>query len=1066
MKKLLGAMGLALGCAWAAAQTPPPAPAAAPMMPLARTPDELKALIQRKVPPMPHEAQPQRWPQPDYFAAALALTPLKPSERAAAPRVGGTAPLAVLPVQTQAFGFAPVFRAMLGAELDLQLEGRGLQASAQTEVVDAGGPFVRRFDEAALAALPAQLPGRRLVLLYAGHDGIDTMFLTLVVRDAAGQKTAHEALALSGDAGEALDAAAAALARLLPAAGLAGTPSPLPPGSGACDAGLWTLGAAPAARDLRQQACQALLAGSLLPNYAPAHWPVGVSSPARLAWLARAFMRARRSPDSDPTSTALRGLAAYQLGLLPGPINGALLPADPVVSRLARLLALPTVRQAPVQSTRDARARQLAAMVDGLPPFAATLLSHRVAQHDPFARIDLCDIERQMPGVMLRGPCRESGPATAPARLATPIERLAFQEWRLAAHLHELARLGGALDLRREAEAYAAALPRDVAEHPLVQRRLAGLVRSGPEPTSFDEQLARARRDAERSLTLLASLQHFDEDTRRASVSANLFLQNLNIVNDPRMRELNDDDLRLMGVLQFDRFQPGGPEPDRRAAGEGAFFLEPDRNLVRWAQMQAQMDRMQRMAQQAPPPPAGAAPPRPYRRQPFGEPPADSWHDPEAELAARLQTDPMHMPTRVALALARLKRGVPLAEAIALINARPPNMRSDERIGESHAWADPAHALFFAGEPDAARGFYERVLQIGTGSQSDLYARSRVPQIAGRLDEALEATRRRLQRYESDFARRDIAALQFMRGQREQAWALLQPRLAASQVVPLWHAVYVGHRIERADQRRVDAWFAERKLEKVQIDHSDVDRMYHHLLAVLDRVPGDAELERLRRHREDLNSWSEPRYAASALLVRAMLTGQGHAEARDAVLKVVADDNGDRNRFLLPQFAWVAWQASDGRDERLAEVREATIEGDFDALLAKSLVLAREGRHDESLRFLTAARFELAHLGLGSEQLLDRPLPAPYQWALAAHVMHRHSGRDEYRREALRFVRQYQRVQPYFGWLYALEALWEKAPAARLAAACRARFLDPGSYFLAQAQVAGLDDTRCRGKLW
>lgn len=1061
MKKLLGALGLALGCAWAADQTPPPAPT----MPLARTPDELKALIQRKVPPMPHEAQPQRWPQPDYFAAALALTTLKPSERAAAPRVGGTAALAVLPVQTQAFGFAPVFRAMLGAELDLQLEERGLPANAQTEVVDAGGPFVRRFDEAALVALPAQLPGRRLVLLYAGHDGIDTMFLTLVVRDAAGQKTAHEALALPAEAGPALDAAAAALGRLLPAAGLAGKSSPLPPGSGACDAGLWTLGAAPAPRELRQQACQALLAGSLLPNFAPAHWPVGVSSPARLAWLARAFMRARRAPDGDPTSAALRGLAAQQLGLLPGPVNGALLPGDPVVSRLARLLALPAVRQAPVQSTRDARARQLAAMVDGLPPFAATLLGYRVAQFDAFERIDLCEIERQTPGVMLRGPCREAGPATAPARAATPIERQAFQEWRLAAHLHELARLGGALGLRPDAEAYAAALPRDVAEHPLVQRRLAALVRSGPEPTSFDEQLAQARRDAERSLALLASLQHFDEATRRASVSANLFSQNLNIVNDPRMRELNDDDLRLMGVLQFDRFDADGPEPDRRAAGEGAFFLEPDRNLVRWAQMQAQMDRLQRQAQQAPPPPAGAAPPLPYRPQPFGEPPDDPWHGPEAELAAGLKANPMHMPTRVGLALARLKRGAPLADAIALINARPPNMRNDERIGESHAWADPAHALFFAGEPDAARGFYERVLQIGTGSQSDLYARSRVPQIAGRWDEVLAATERRLQRYESDYARRDIAALQFMRGQRDAAWALLQPRLAVSEVVPLWHAVYVGHRLERADLRRVDAWFAEHRLEKVQIDHSDVDRMVHHLLAVLDRVPVDAELERLRLRRENANSWTEPRYAASALLVRAMLTGQGGAEARDAVLEVVADDNGHRNRFLLPQFAWVTWQASGGRDERLAELREVTIDDDFDALLAKSLVLALDGQVDESLRFLTAARFELAHLGLGSQQLLERPLPAPYQFALAAHLMHRHSGRDEYRREALRFVRNYQRVQPYFGWLYAMEALWEKAPAARLAAACRARHLDPGSHFLAQARLAVPDERACRTHL-
>lgn len=1060
MKKLLGALGLAIACAPSLAQVAPPPPPGV----LALNPAELKELLARQLPPMPHEAQPDRWPQPDYFAEALRLTALRPAERAAAPRAGGNAALVALPVQTQAFGFAPAFRALLGAELDLQLEERGLEAGAQTEAADAFGPFVRRFDEAALAALLKEQPGRRLVLLYAGHDGIDRLFLTLVVRDAAGQTLAHEALPLPPQPDQALVAASAALARLLPAAGLAGRPERLSAGAGACSAEHWVLGAVATPRDLRQQACQALVAGSLLPDFAPTHAPNGLATPARMAWLARAYARASRAPADDTAASAVRGLALRQLALIPGRQGAALLPGDPVVSRVSRLMALPAAGQAPVQSTREARARQVAGIAAGLPPFAAALVQYRAEQVDAFGQVDLCTIERQMPGLMLRGACREAGPATPPARGATPLERLAYQEWRLAAHHQELQRLGVALGLDRDAAAYAAALPRDVAGHPYLQRRI-DEQEPGTPPTSFDEELALTLRRAERSLATLASLQRHDDDARGHSISAGSVSQNLNIVNDPRMRVLHDDDLRLMAVLAFDRFEPGVPEPATRAVGEAAFFLAPDRHQVRWAQMQAQMDRMQRMAQAA----AAAAPTAPlreYRRRPFGEPAMDSWHEPEDELAAALQANPMAMATRVGLALARLKRGVPLPEAIALIEARPPNMRTDERIGESHAWADPAHALFFAGEPDAARGFYERVRKIGSGSQSDLYARSRVAQIAGRLDEALLETQRRLQRYDSDFARRDIAALQFMHRQPEAAWALLQPRLATSQLVPLWHAVYVGHRIERADIRRVDAWFAERRLEKVQIDHSDVDRMHHHLLAVLDRVPGDAELERLRRRKEDLNSWTEPRYAASALLVRAMLSGAQHAEARDAVLKVVADDNGQRNRFLLPQFAWVAWQASGGRDPALQDVRAAALSSDFDDLLAKSLVLALDGQVDESMRFLKAARFELAYLGLGSQQLLDRPLPAPYQFALAAHVMHRRTGRDEYRQEALRFVRHYQRVQPYLGWLYAMEALWEKAPAARQAAACRARFLDPGSYFLAEARVAVPDERGCRAHLW
>ena len=1057
MKRLLAALLLGMSCGLAPAQLPPPVAAAS--APFPRTPDELNAAIQRRVPPMPHEAQPQRWPQPDYFAEVLGLTSMRPAERAAATRVEGSASLVALPVQTQAFGFGSAFRALIGAELDLQLEERGHEASAQTDAVDSWGPFVRRFDETALEALVTAHPTRRLVLLHVGHDGIDRMFLTLVVRgQAGGQKVSHEALALPAEPVAALAAASTALARLLPAAGLAGKPTTLPAGMGACSPEHWALGTVFKPRELRQQACQALAAASLLPDFAADRSPASVSTPARLAWLARAYARASRLPVEDVTASALRELALGQLSLVP--IRTSHFPGDPVISRVVGLLAVPSLGQAPVRSTREARVRRVAVLAEGLPPFAATLLRYRASQFDPFGQIDLCEIERQTPGLMLRGACREGGPASAPARSATSLERLAYQEWRLAAHHQELLRLGFALGLRKEAQAYAVTLPRDVADHPFVQRVVGDPLRPDSQATTFDEQLANALSSAERALANLATVQRHDDGARRGSISESLS-SNINIVNEPRMRALSDDDLRLMSVLKFDRFEPGGPVPDRRASGEGAYFLEPDRGMVRFAQMQAQMERLRRTAVKAPLP-AASGPVAAYRRRPFGEVPPGSWRAPEQDLAASVQANPMHMSTRLALALIRLKGGAPMSEAVALVKERPPNMRTDERIGESHAWAEPAHAFFFAGEPDVALGFYERVLSIGSGSESDLYARSRVPQIAGRMDEAGEQTRRRLLRYDSDFARRDVAAFQFMRRQSSAAWALLEPHLATSQVVPLWHAVYVGHRVERADLQRVDAWFAERRLEKVQIDHSDVDRMYHHLLATIDRLPGDAELARLRQRQTKFNSWTEPRYAASAMLVRALLSRQQHVEARDAVLRVLADDNGFRNRFLMPQFAWVAWLSSEGRDPMLAEMRAADLGADFDALLAKSYVLALDGKADDSIRYLKAARFELAHLGLGSTQLVNRPLPAPYQWALAAHVMHRQTGRDEYRQEALRFVRNYQRVQPYFGWLYAMEALWETDLAARRAAGCRARQLDPGSHFLALAKVDGLDDARCR----
>ena len=63
MKRLLGAVGLWVGFGvLVPAALAQPQPASAPGV-LARNPAELKELLNRKAPPMPHEAQPDRWPR-------------------------------------------------------------------------------------------------------------------------------------------------------------------------------------------------------------------------------------------------------------------------------------------------------------------------------------------------------------------------------------------------------------------------------------------------------------------------------------------------------------------------------------------------------------------------------------------------------------------------------------------------------------------------------------------------------------------------------------------------------------------------------------------------------------------------------------------------------------------------------------------------------------------------------------------------------------------------------------------------------------------------------------------
>lgn len=1040
-----------------------------PSMPL-KLPD-MGYLDPRNLPPaprLPHELKPDGWPQPDYFKLALQLTGRKPNERASSLRLRlptdrPAPPYVVLPVQTQAFGFAAPFRALLGAELDAQLDRLGIAASRQTDVVDAQGPFVRRLDEEAIAGLLSQVPASKAVVLHAGHDGARTLFLTLVVRDAKGQAVAHRSLPLPDDPEEALRGVAAALPELIKTAGL-----PLqtrqPQGGTACELAAWSLANLPAEASPMSRACAALAAASLLPDFETSGMPGATqSTETRLALLAQAHAQAGLARPESTESQAIRKLAWAQLGLSQAPtpgVSGLLASKDPVVSRVARLVLLPVVRQSPVQSERDGIRRQIESVAKGLPDFTQAAVGARGDFADPFGAIDWCALERSFPGAMPSPACRSAQAlkASAPARPASRTEWLVFQEWRLAAAYHALRRLAVMQGLPDRARAFAKSLPADLASHPFVQRLSLGAGVEAPSTGSFEDLLRSTREQTDGTVANMVDLQRGDSWVWGYSLSEHVLSSNTNVSMDPKVQDDQADDSRLLGVLRYDRFTIGFQPPYRWQAGDSAFFLRPERQLMHFALMDLRLVQAARTAPAAPV--AGQAPAVPWVPPPlFGT--GKPWQPARTpdELARDLAQNPSEMETRVELALARLKRGGPMADALKLIDAQPINQRADERIGESHRWAWPAHAFFFAAEPEAALRYYEKVAAIGTGSQSDLHARGRIPLLRGRLPEAFEAIQARQRRYDSDYARRDVAGLLFMQRRPDAAWSLLLPRAALSESMQLWDGIMVGHRQSGLEPGQAVEWLKSRQLQKAQVQYKDVRSYYPHQLAVIDRVPTEADVAMLKKP-ADGQDYVDPLWAMSALLIRTSINGGDEDAVRKQVLAALKDSSPDHVRFMLPSYAWVAWKATQGKDDLLSGVRKTEIDGDFDGLLAKSMVLALEGRTDESLKYLVAARFTLAELGLG-EPLLNRVVPATYQFALAGTLMHQHTGQDAYRREMLRFARAYQKVFPFLAWPHALEALMEKAERPRFEAACRAWLLDPKSHFLQRAAVPGLSAARC-----
>jgi len=1034
-------------------------------------------------PVLPHEKQPDGRPYPDYFTEALKLTRLVSDDRFKTVRLrtrqGTESRYLVLPVQTEAFGFTAAFRALLAAHLDHELDARGIDANRQADVVDAYGPFVRRFDEATVADLAKQHPSSALLAPYVGHDGADKAFMTLVLKEGNQTRIARRDLALPAGSRE----AAAAMAALLPAllgelrVGLAPAPAKAGAGEFGCRNEAWQLNP-PDAGDAAARACHAVILGTLMPEFDErrSHFP-NTNTPAKLAWLATAFVEASAHPAAAaPAAMAVQEMAWSQLQLDETRFNAleAAQSADPVVGRLARLLsAQDRSSTSPARSVREATERHVEEAARDLPAFVQAVFIERGNYGQAFRQVDVCAIELQLPGMMPSAKCRDSwdpSAQAAPAGPAGPGQVALYQEWRLAAFQKDLRYFGHTLGQRERLAQLLASLPGDVARHPFIrQQRFLLETFDSPLEGGFDAHLARVRDAASSFVQATADLQRYDLALAGHSLSEHAWIQNTNVLNDKTISQLSDDELRLVTVLRFDRFVSTQFPATRRAAGTPAAFLA--NGSMRMAGMQAMMQAASASASpgrgpagQLPalPPmsPASAPPRRLFAGPGLGEEPPKS----EAQWQAQIAQRPNDMESRVALAMQMLKQGKPASEARRVIDDYPPNMRVDQQVGQSHVWALPAHAFFFASDLDNAKPYYQRVLDIGTGSGSDLHARARMRQIDGDFQGVLATTADRLRRYENDFTRRDLAGLLFMTGQNEPAWQVVTPRLAAASTFQLWVGALVGQRVEHRNLKSVKEWVGRQGLDSAQIRYQDTAPMYLHLYGVVDRAPTDGDVALLRGTGPSTDR--NGRWVASAQLVQMAL--QGTTTNFESVRNLLAarwDPRG--NHFMRPLFTWVAWHATAGKDPELEAIRQTDLAtGDFDSLLAKSMLLALEGQTDASLEFLRAARYQMSELGLASPNV-DRPIPSPYEYALAGYLMFGKTGKEAYRTETLRFAQAHQKIFPFWGWSYALEALLERNDKNRAEAICRAKYLDAASYFLSLVKpVAAERRVACRKTPW
>lgn len=987
-------------------------------------------------------APPGPWPRDDAFTSSLAQSGVVPSPRFRALKLLSAPPAdtLVLPVQMQAHGWSAAFTALIGAQLDRALAERGVKANRQTDLFDLDGPFARRFPAAEVQAFSRQHGDLPVLALFAGRDAEGSVLLTLEWRREGRVSTAHRTLPEGPTVDDVLKSLAKAYTDLLGEVGLPARPTPAPQAK-PCPADSWHLHAEGA--DRIRRACQSLVMGALLPDFQMRSTRVypQVRTRSKLAALAHAYVEADLLTSGSGAAVRAIAWADLELDSARDRLEAHTGVQDPVARPLARLLWSQVRAQSlPVASRRSAEEAYLEPEAALLPPFVRAAYRERAGFGESWHRVDYCALEEQAAVFRATPGCEPA----AGKRKGSAAELTLLSEWRFAKHYRDVeveARLRGD---RAGWERAWKQVPSDAATHPFMRwlrfRSEAFDSAHGP----FESVVKRVRAAAVDSTLALAEVQRSEgRNIEEWTLASGQWTTNTSFKSDAEVQAAERHERLLSAALAHDGFVFLGDLPRKQAAEAGT-------------SSRAQLGMLP-LAPAGKPPGSADRPSLIFMR---GAPSGLGMS--EYALRDSLRRDPRDMMARVGTAMMRWKAGASLAEVRRFIDQHQEDQRAEGAIGNSHDWAIPGHAFFFAGELEAARDYYQRALKFNTGSGSELMARQRLRLIDGDLRGAMDAVSRRLSRYESDFARRDAAGLSFMFGQVRPAWALLAPRLPTSSELALWAAVDVGHRQGGRSIADARQWAIETGVGRTRVGGRGMDEWMVQRLLVLDRRPADDELGLARK------LWPEEdggtvAVLASVELARSIWADQPQdelARLRSLLLRL----SGDQVSKLAPLYVWTVHRAkaADG-EPALRNLRGVETTQPFDVLLAAAVLSGLDRKQDESLALLTAARKELS--SYGSPTVLNDELRSPpYMLGLMSHLLFRETGEQAYRVEALRLARAYQRIFPFLAWPHALGALSTNDPAERSRSACRAQALDPRSRFLELAGAA--TRAKCPAALW
>ena len=401
--------------------------------------------------------------------------------------------------------------------------------------------------------------------------------------------------------------------------------------------------------------------------------------------------------------------------------------------------------------------------------------------------------------------------------------------------------------------------------------------------------------------------------------------------------------------------------------------------------------------------------------------------------------------------------------------------------------------LFWSGHLDLAEPLYRIAAQQNSGAASELASAIRLSLMKGELEEVMQITLGRAQRYNDTYAYRDYLGILHAAGYSPDAWAGFSHLVQEMPQRPhVWETALVGHHREGRTEADVLAWVQRPEYAKTGAG-MNAAAIYLLRFATTDRTPSAGLADAIQRI--DVPVWQlenperrvvRPPMNGEAGLILGPDIGSGRAVLpvgaferapkkqvrsnlayfaaayRELKLKnypaakVIFDeavslyDLRADSLFMLPYYALAQTLGGGRRELERQLARMAPNERSFDYWLAQAVLRMAVGNQDAALQSLALARHNRPHTE-------ERPLLTQHTFGEIAELLYEQSGDARFRERALEWARGFQTIEPWQSWSYAMEARLAKNPVDRARAMAMAYALDPKSERLSWLKKQDID---------